>query len=192
NVDFSYSHTLKGHRFYYRLSLAEIVPAKSTFFGKVKPVLKLLDFFGNLFLDVRFIFVKKKNFTEIQPAKFDEKLEKFISNHNRNSLFKRNMSDFKWILDFPWVEQKDKDDETDRKYHFTTSAKRFFQKAITIKSDGEIKGFLFYSVKNAEMKIHYIFGDSEKETEKFAEFILNEIRKEKISYLVMTDDKLIQ
>jgi len=183
---------LNGHRFYYRLSLFEILPPKSKFFLKLKPILKITDMCGNFFLDLRLPFTKDYSNPNLENAEFDDELGKFISRHTQNSLFKRNIEEFKWILNYPWVKQREEDDEPDKKYYFTTTAKKFYQKALVLKSNKEIKGFLFYSVKNEILKIHYIFTDSESGLEEFTAFILNLIRKEKISYMILTDEKLIQ
>lgn len=183
---------LDGHRFYYRLPFEELLPPKSNFFQKIKPVLKLTDSLGNLFLDLRFKFHKNYSNKELSEAEMNDEMTHFISKHNQNSLFQRNVEDFRWVLKYPWVEQKTKDSKLDKKYHFTTTVNRFYQKAFTIKSENYTKGFLFYSVKNEELKVHYIFCEDKKETNIFSEFLLNEIRKNKISYLVTTDEKLIQ
>src|SRR5690606_32191951 len=103
------------------------------FFQKAKSILGLIDFAGNLFLDLRFLFHKNYRNPNVQPAEFNEELENFISKHTQNSLFKRNIEEFKWILKYPWVEQRDEDDELDKKYHFSTSAKRFYQKTFILK-----------------------------------------------------------
>ena len=190
--DFTLFKESNGHRFYYRFSLSEILPPKSKFFLKLKPFLKITDVCANFFLDLRLLFVKKSHNPNLENAVFDAELEEFISRHNQNSLFRRNVEEFKWILDFPWVEQRNEDEEHDKKYHFTTSAKRFYQKALIYKANGKIKGFLFYSVKNEILKIHYIFTNSELELEEFVVYILNLIRKEKVSYMMLTDERFIQ
>ena len=181
---------LNGHRFYYRLNLSEILPPKSRFFYDIKILLEIFDKMGNFILDMRFYFYKKYKNTNIQKAEFNEELKEFISRHNQNSLFKRNVKEFKWILDYPWVEQRKEDDFTDKKYHFTTSAKRFYQKALVYREEGKIKGFLFYSVKNEILKIHYLFVDSDSEV--FSSYILDIIRQEKISLVMLTDERFIQ
>lgn len=182
---------LEGYRFYYRFSLAEILPSKSTFFKKIRPFLKLTDQISNLIFDLRYIFYSKKKIADIEIAKFDQELANFISNHNKNSLFKRNTEDFQWIFDFPWVIQSAKDGGFDKKYYFTTSAKRFQKKAFVLRKNNEIKGFLLYSIKNEQMNVHYIFCDSQRESADFSQFIWTIIRSEKISSLVMTDKRLI-
>lgn len=183
---------IEGHRFYFRLSLSTILPSKSIFFYKIKPLLSIVDSTGNIFIDLKSFFLKKKKPSFIQPAEFNEELQSFISTHNMNSLFQRNIKEFQWIIDHPWVTEKDEDDEIDKKYYFTTSLKRFYQKAWIIKSNNEITGFIFYNVKNEEMSIHYIFYRSDQELKEFSSFILNKIKLEKISYLTLGDEKLIK
>lgn len=183
---------LDGHRLYYRLNLSEILPPKSRFFYNIKIPLEIFDKIGNFILDMRFHFYKKYKNTNIQKAEFNEEFKEFIYNHNQNSLFKRNVEEFNWILDYPWVEQREEDDFIDKKYHFTTSAKRFYQKAVVYRKDEKINGFLFYSVKNEVLKIHYLFVDSELELDVFSSYILNIIRQEKISLVILTDERFIQ
>lgn len=183
---------IKGHRFYYRLSLSEILPPKSPVFSKSKPLLSILDTVGNMVLDTRFLFPKKNKNLPLEIAEFSEELDEFISKYNSNSLFKRNTKELQWVLDHPWVEQQEEDNDLDKKYYFTTTAKRFYQKAFVTKQENKITGFLFYAVKNEMMKVYYSFCESEFEVKTFSDFLMNEIRKEKISSLVMTDDKLIR
>lgn len=183
---------LDGHRFYFRFALEEILPPKSKFLKQIKPILKFVDQFGNFFLGGFTKSFKNVEFPEIQSAELTEDLEEFISKHNQNSLFKRNIEEFKWMRYFPWVEEREKDDELDKRYHFTTSAMRFQSHMKVLKENNQIKGFLFYTIKNEMMKVHYIFTESDIEREIFSRFLLGEIRKQKVSYLLMTDDKLIQ
>ncbi|MDX9704965.1 MAG: hypothetical protein RBT46_04565 [Weeksellaceae bacterium] len=183
---------LNGQRFYYRFSLAEILPTKFHGFNQIKFLLKIMDKTGNLLIDLRNIFYLKKKVLPLEISEFNEELNHFISKHNSNSLFKRNTDEFKWIFQYPWVTQKEKDDKLDEKYYFTTSAKYFYKKAYTLRKNNEIKGFLLYSIKNELMNIHYIFCESEAERLEFSKFIWNIVQKEKVSCLIMTDEKLIE
>src|SRR5690554_4884673 len=182
---------LNGQRFYYRFSLAEILSARNKFFAKTKFILSSMDLLGNIFIDCKKLFHKNKNVLSVESATFNDELKEFITKHQYNSLFKRNTKEFQWVFDFPWVEQADNDNEIDRRYHFTTSAKRFVKKAVTIRKNNQIHGFLLYSIKNQSMNIHYIFYETDVEKEEFAEYIYRIIQKEKISTLVLTDQKLI-
>ena len=181
---------LKGHRFYFRLSSEVVLPSKSSIFFHIRPVLKFIDNFGNFFLDFR-LKSTKREFKEIQNAVFSSDLEIFISKHNKDSIFKRNIEEFKWIVDNPWVEQRKEDSEFDKKYHFTTSAIRFQTHAKVMIEKGKIKGFLLYTIKNETMKILYFFTESEKERESFTSFLLSEIYKNKMSTVLMVDENLI-
>lgn len=183
---------VKGHRFYFRLASAEILPPKFPIFHPFKPFLKGLDRLGNFFLDFRKNSHKNVEFSEIQNVEFTRELEEFITKHNQHSLFKRNLEELKWIHDFPWVEERVEDDKLDQKYHFTTSAKRFQTYMKMIKTPQEISGFLCYSIKNEMMKIHYIFTNSEKEMISFSKFLQHEIQENKISTVLMTDERLIK
>ncbi len=191
NPQFELINSLEGHRFYYRLSLSEILPPKSDLYLKLKPLFKLTDRIGNIILDQRFLFQKKKINLNITEAEFNEELRDFISKHNQNSLFKRNIEEFKWTLNYPWVKQQVEERE-DKNYHFTTSAGRFQQNAKIYKLEDKITGFLFYTVKNEVLKIHYLFVDSDLELDEFASFILDLIRQTKISYVILTEENLIR
>lgn len=182
--------TIEGQRFYYRLSLREILPTKSDFFGRIKPLLNITDSAMNRILDFRLNCSKKNSNISIIPSIFNDELYNFIKGHSENSLFQRNVGSFKWILDYPWVEQG-LEKELDKKYHFTTTAKRFYTRSFTLKTD-KIHGFLFYSIRNEVMKVHYIYGDSEENFETLADFILEVILHGKISCVIITDKKLIQ
>ena len=183
---------LNGQRFYYRFSLAEILSARSQFFSRIKFILSVIDSIGNLFIDFKKLFHNKTQSSNIETAEFNQELNEFIAKHNSNALFKRNIKDFQWIFDFPWVQQADKFTQIDSKYHFTTSAKRFLKKAVTIRKNNKIHGFLLYSIKDQIMNIHYIFCESEIERKEFSNYIYTILQKEKTSTLILTDEKLIE
>lgn len=183
---------LNGYRFYYRFSLAEILSARNKFFAKTKFILSSMDVLGNIFIDCKKLFHKNKYALNVELATFNDELNEFITKHQYNSLFKRNTKEFQWVFDFPWVEQADNDNEIDRRYHFTTSAKRFVKKAVTIRKNNQIHGFLLYSIKDQIMNIHYIFCESEIERKEFSNYIYTILQKEKTSTLILTDEKLIE
>lgn len=183
---------LPGHRFYFRLSLSEILPPKSLFFKKIKIVLTLIDKIANPFLELRYIFKKKYRNSFISTSIFDDELQEYIVKQSDKSLFKRRNDDFNWILDYPWVRQRIEDNEQDKKYHFTTTAKRFYTKAFTLKENGVISGFLLFTVKNEAMKIHYLYADSESFYSAWRDFIFDFIVREKIAYLLTTSERLIK
>lgn len=183
---------LSGYRFYYRLSLSEILPPKSRFFKKIKSILPIIDKIGNLLLDPRFLFRKKYRNPFISPAIFDAELHSFIESNTKESLIQRKVEDFKWIFDYPWIHQKSEDNEQDKKYHFTTTAKRFYTNAFTLKEKSGISGFLLFSVKNEVMKIHYLYADSESANVVWGNFILDYIVRNKIGYLLTTNGELIE
>lgn len=183
--------TLNARRFYYRFPLAEVLPPSSGLFRKIKPILKAIDFGLNSILDLRFRIYTNSDISGLEKSKFDTELQSFISKHNSDSLFKRNIDDFRWIRDYPWVTQRVKDEGRDADYYFTTSARRFKNEAFTLIKEDAIVGFLSYSIRSEVMKVHYIFCKSANERSDFAKHIKNIIRKEKISYLITSDDKLI-
>lgn len=182
---------LPGHRFYFRLSLSEILPPKSRFFKKIKFILTLIDKIANPFLELRYIFKKKYRNSFISTSIFDDELQEYLAHQSGKSLFKRRNEDFKWIVDYPWILQKTDDNEHDKKYHFTTTAKRFYTKTFTFKENGMISGFLLFTVKNDAMKIHYLYADSNLVFSAWSEFILDFILREKIGYLLTVNRELI-
>ncbi len=181
---------LTGKRFYYRFSLAKILPAKSNFFRRTEALLKLTDGMGNFILNLK--PQKKAIQNHFENAELNDELKGFISQHNSDSLLKRNTEELNWILKYPWVVQSEKDEPWDKKYHFTSTSKQFYKKLKLIRENQQIKGFLMYSARNGTLKVHYLFADSLMEIEAFSAYLLGEVSKEKMDCLLTTDSRLIE
>lgn len=191
NQHFDESISLEGHRFYYRLSLAEILPPKSKVFKVIKPILKIFDQTTNLVLNTRFNFYKSFKSSEIKNAEFNSDLKNFLSLRNENSLFERNTNEFEWILDNPWIKQKSKNPDSEKNYHFTSTVNSFQAKSFVLKYNDEIAGFILYSIKNGAMKIHYFYTNKEEDLNIWIEFIFKTILQERVNYLLTTNVLLI-
>lgn len=186
--DFEVLKELKGHRFYYRYNLADILPPKSPLFKVSKPILKVLDRIGNATLGKSNLDNKVSQ--DFQEAEWNEEINEFLMVQQRNSLFPRFAKEFNWIIKNPWVEKASSKSLEDKKYHFTTQSPDFEQKAFVYSEQGNIQSFLVYTIRNGIMKIHYLFSDSEAILDLNCKFILEIIQNRKLACLIVGDQKL--
>src|SRR5690606_19980539 len=139
NDNFVLLKDLIGKRFYYRFSLAKILPAKYNFFRRTEVLWKLMDGMRNFILNLK--PQKKSIQNHFENAELNDELNEFISQHNSDSLLERNTEELNWILKYPWVVQSEKIEPWDKKYHFTSTSKQFYKKLKLIRENQQIKGF---------------------------------------------------
>lgn len=186
--EFTTFYLLKGHRLYFKLNLSEILPPKSVLFRRTKPIWLLIDKLFNPFIDVVSQFSKKVN-SKLIPIKWDLETIQFIE--NSQMLFKRNCIDIQWIISFPWLYQRNEKSTLDQRYHFSTACKVFENNIFEYRNHHNIVlGFLFYTVRDQTLKIHYAITDQKIVYEEFAKHIKNEILDKKISTLILTNPEL--
>lgn len=186
--------TLYGYRYYYRSCLAQLLPAKSTFFKLVTPVLKLVDFIFNLFVK------QKKRISPIQYSvnkiiNWNRSHEEFLTIFKQNELFKRNKETYSWIINFPWLKSSTKTKEESKKYSFSLYAKQFNSNFYELKIDQKIIGIVHLSIRNKHLKLSYIYFVP-KHLDTLVDFIKTKIVSHKINFATIyhkeLNDKLVQ
>lgn len=147
-----------GIRLYIRSDLARLLPPKSAFLKRIKPLWQFTDFLLNLILDFRFYFSpKKKNSHWKQVYEVDDKIDHFIRQKQSGQIFKRGKNELNWILKFPWIRSA-KADSQSRKYYFSSVAGIFEFKALTMEDhDGNIKGFIILARRDNSLKVPYCY-----------------------------------
>ncbi|MBK9255911.1 MAG: GNAT family N-acetyltransferase [Saprospiraceae bacterium] len=149
-----------GVRLYNRASFESILPPKHTFFQKTKSLLKFKDRLINSIFDIRFLFYNPqiKNHSLEFVSQADEEIRQFILQHNEQHLFKRNLNEINWILQFPWVLNMPEPDQMSQKYHFTSGASQFCNYALKVRnSQGKLEGFFIFTNIKGHLKMPYCF-----------------------------------
>lgn len=184
----------EGIRCYFRLNLAELLPAKDTKYRKYTFLLKLFDFSTNIFLGLYHLLIRKimvrhnLNVSELQnllPEDHD-----FIDNNNRGNIFKRNTTELNWIKQHPWLHETSLSEPAEKRYIFSSGVNRFRNHILTINnSDNEKAAILFLSIRDNAMKIPYAFF-GEEHTDEIIKVILSYVFSYKICTLTIFNEKL--
>jgi GNAT superfamily N-acetyltransferase len=151
---------LNGVRAYALLDSKTLVTRRYPKLKYIKPVLKVIDGAGNLFLQYRQKQTLKKlsltcSYTEIKS--FDASIRSFITDKVNTSLFRRGVDGFNWIKNYPWVIKVDKQTDEAKRYYFSQESEDFEQLFIKVQQKDAIVGILIITIFRGELKIPYLF-----------------------------------
>lgn len=155
----------KGIRAYNRFCFAELLPPKSKIFLKIKPLLQLIDFILNLFCDIRIIilnsFLSIKNIKIEYVNSIDKEISEFIKDKSDKEICRRSQNELNWIIKYPWIiEQATKDDDNKR-YHFSSTSKRFNNYNIKIyDKNKKLTSYLMLAVRDNRLSVPYCYYDN--------------------------------
>lgn len=155
----------KGIRVYNRFCFAELLPPKSKIFQKIKLLLRVIDFTLNMFCDFRIIilkiFISVKNINFEYVNFIDDEINEFIKNKSEKEICRRSQNELNWIIKYPWIiEQAIKDDDNKR-YHFSSTSKRFNNYNIKIYDNNEkLTAYLMLTVRDKKLSVPYCYYDS--------------------------------
>jgi len=94
--------------------------------------------------------------------KFDISAEKFIQQHNKNELFKRNIQVLNWIIDYPWVLETSLNDGFYDKYYFSSEANIFnFFNILIYDLNNKLVGILILKQRDSHLTIPYIYYEDD-------------------------------
>lgn len=181
---------VNGIRGYLRLNLGEILPPKNSIFRRIGPVLSVADVIFNSIADLRFAFRAKLPQRDYNVKDhLDSELYEFIDFYNSDNLTRRSLNEIRWILNHPWVLQKNPDTES-RKYYFSSVSKRFFYRIIRIgDKTGNSSGFVMVLIRDNHMTVPYIFSDK---YENIAGILIDLMVELKCSMLTIFHPGLVQ
>ena len=151
---------MKGVRYYVRSDLSTLLPPKRIIFDKIKPILKSLDWGINILIDTISYFRNplSLNYSAEEINKIDSETNNFISPLLVNQNFKRSENELNWIMQNPWVLSSDIADEKAKKYHFTSTSRKFEITALKIRNQkSEMLGFIILTNRDGHLKIPYCF-----------------------------------
>jgi len=159
--EFNVLKTLKGYRYYQRVCFAILLPPKAVFFKIIKPILVFLDWFSNLFLDIRFLLEKNiiDTYKINKIENWNTKEQSFLLNFKEKEFFQRDKYTYKWIKKYPWIRTDSQTKKYSKKYYFSSYAKKhqsnFYQ--ISNPKTNKVVAIINISIKDKQLKIPYLY-----------------------------------
>ncbi len=184
----------KGIRAYNRFCFAELLPPKANIFQKSKLLLRVIDFILNLFCDIRIIVLK--NFISVKNINFeyvnfiDDEINEFIKNKSDKEICRRSQNELNWIIKYPWIiEQATKDDDNKR-YHFSSTSKRFNNYNIKIYDDNKkLTAYIMLTLRDKKLSVPYCYYDNN--INDIIKIIYNLMLKKHLSMLTVYNNDIV-
>lgn len=185
--DFTPVKELNGTRFFLRFSLENWLLKKNKLFKIIKPILHLTEYCINTIYAL-FFFNKKQTFETTLINQFDDECKAFINTLNSKEIFKRNITDLNWIINYPWVLKSDKKNETNQFYYFSDEALIFKNEIIKLYEHKKLIAVVFLNNHNDLLKVPYLYYNFNK-ISLVSNFIINYCQSHKIvSFLTYNTD----
>jgi len=181
---FNYINPKTGKRFYFRSNLDFFLPAKKSFFKKVKPILKIVDFCINTFNSILNKTSKNLNFKYEIVKNIDEESAKFIQSFEKNST-NRTSVELNWILSNPWILESL---ATENNYLFSSFSKEFQYYVVKIYHEEKFSDLVILQLRDGHLKIPYLF--SKNSLDCFVEFLGNFVQQRNIKFLTSYQTEL--
>lgn len=154
-----------GLRAYLRLNLADILPPKKSFFGKIKPILKSIDWLLNLIIDIRLSITKPLKLEDVNIefiSQIGKKESLFINNIKHKYWNQRGAEEINWIIKHPWIIEGAKEDKNSKRYYFSSINKTFFYQIIKLTNlNNEIIGIVLINIREKNLSIPFIFAEKD-------------------------------
>ena len=152
-----------GLRCYLRFNLHEVLPKKNEKYKSYISILKLGDSIANLPNSIRLSFYRSKlsgRLTFEPVVGIDESVNAYILSKQKNSFERRTAAELNWILKYPWLITSPPTSESQR-YHFSSVSDRFLNLAFKIQENGQIRGYIHFTVRDSQLKVPYAYFDDE-------------------------------
>jgi GNAT superfamily N-acetyltransferase len=150
-----------GIRLYLRSDFYKLLPPKKPLFDRYKPIFKVFDTLVNLIFDLRFLFVRRKQYRTETIQAIDQEAEQFIKARQQGQIFRRGTVDLDWILQNPWI-LAGEEDEMSRRYHFSSVDKSFDFYAMKLRDENDrMIAFLVFAKRHKSLKLPYCYVDAD-------------------------------
>ena len=164
----------EGYRGYLRFNLSEILPPKKKIFRKSGILLKGIDWMLNLANGIRLLFYPGYGYSGRFRMELSEEITPeaaaFISDHNKSEYSRRGKEELDWILRYPWIREEDAEGGPEKRYYFSSTARRFIRQTVEIHTgDGILCGFLLLTIRDNHLTVPCFYGTEEirKDVTKF-------------------------
>ncbi|MEJ2164987.1 MAG: GNAT family N-acetyltransferase [Desulfobacterales bacterium] len=91
-------------------------------------------------------------------AAVDEQTDRFIKQHHRHDLTRKEKSDLSWIMNNPWILSAPLKDSASKRYYFLSRADRFHYLGVKVfEHPNEMIGFVLLKVRDDRMSVVYAY-----------------------------------
>lgn len=153
----------KGWRGYLRPNLATLLPKKSVYWEKWKPLLRLIDGILSIPNAVRLWAyptpsIERAGYSFEYLTELDEEAWMFIQTQQKGELIHRDRAELDWLLKNPWLLQAPLKDRNAKRYHFSSVASSFYFLAIKVYNAAlEVVGVVILSYREGAVKLPYVY-----------------------------------
>jgi len=149
--------TKAGIRLYLRADLATLLPPKRPLFGRVRPLLRVLDRVANAVLALRGRRAGAGPALEYIRA-IDAEAADFIAQRQGHELTRRGLAELNWLLHHPWLRSAPAPDADGRRYHFSSVANPFAFYALKVRDvAGSLAAVLVLARRDNALKMPYCY-----------------------------------
>jgi len=178
----------KGKRFYLRAAAEELLGDR---LGS-RALLRFGDQAVNLLRErklEKFEGVDKEHCSIRQLSRPDRETEEIINPLQEQSLFRRNVDVFNWILEYPWLTE---DAGDPLNYHFSYQSKRFKNILLSFTLPDKRRGFLWLLLHNQALSIPYLFSETDLLYPFMARTVVNYMISGNCAYTTIRHAKLAE
>jgi hypothetical protein len=90
---------------------------------------------------------------------FNYALDSFVKRWAGADPLARDIADWRWILQFPWVSASAEEEAIQKRYEFSAFANDFQQIPMLVSRKGAIVAFLFLTLRNGRLRLKYAYYD---------------------------------
>ncbi len=177
-----------GQRFYLRSNTEELLGNRLGARRLLRSGDQLLNRIRNGKLE-RYQFPTQEHYNIEEVHEFDPDLEDMIHHHQKQSLFRREADVFNWVLNHPWITDRD---VAPLKYHFSYRSKKFKNLLFKYKQpETENVGMLWLIIHNNTLSAPYLFSENDSTYSAMAETIAKTMIQSRSTHATFRHPKLI-
>jgi hypothetical protein len=156
---------------------------------------RIFDALADEVVNLRGFFWRRRNnhcrhLTFEYIATIDEETDRFIKQHHRHDLTRKEKSDLSWIMNNPWILSAPLKDSASKRYYFSTRADRFCYLGVKVfEHHNEMIGFFLLKVRDDRMSVMYSYFGSRHAASITAAVFLHALAMD-VSILSLYDEQL--
>ena len=132
-----------------------------------------------------------RNLTFEYVAAIDEETDRFIQQHSRHDLTRKEKSDLDWIMNHPWILPAPFKDSAGTRYFFASRADRFSYLGIKVfEHPNAMIGFLLLKVRDDRMSVVYCYFER-RHAASIAAAVLHHALAMDVSTISLYDEQLV-
>ena len=186
-----------GIKCYHRLNLAEFLPKKNKNWNHVRFLLQIGDSIFNSIFSLKNRIFRGRLTQDIivkQVDKIDEEILTFIQPFQKSAFTKKTKEDFDWQANFPWIINSVEAREDQKRYYFSSFAKRFKIVYLKFFKEEKLIGFLILTIRDNALRIPFVYFDEKNDAiaRGITAHILNFMTVEKLNTIHISNKVLTE